>query len=157
MPASGSTHGLLTEFHKIAVQSGTISATTLATAVSATTQIEDVNGITPPTITRSTTAKQSFTTQTDVPVPLRRTLGEMSFTFVYDPSEAMHTALRDDDLSTTSGWVLVLTDPAVAANKTYHYFTGFVTSKGTSAIGEDFIEYGVTVAMTSEPQEYDVP
>ena len=154
MAASGNAHGLSTRLYRVAqITSPTI--TSVAAAAVMANEIIDVNGVTPPTVTRTTTAKQSFTTQTDVPVPLRRALGEVSFTFILDPSDTMHQAIRDDDLSTINSYIFEIQDLVDPTNITYHVFDGFISSKGTSSVGEEFIEYAVTVMAVAEPAEFD--
>ncbi len=154
MAASGNAHGLSTRLYRTA-RIDTPSVTNVASAAIAANEIVDVVSVTPPTVTRTTTAKQSFTTQTDVPVPLRRALGETSFTFILDPADTMHQAIRDDDLATINSYIFAIVDLEDATNITYHLLDGFISSKGTSSVGEDFIEYGVTVMMVAEPAEFD--
>ena len=129
MAASGNAHGLSTRLYRVARISSKDLASVAAAAVSGN-EILDPTGVTPPTLTRSTTARQSFTTTTDVPVPLRQTLGELTFSFILDPSEANHTALRDDDMSTGFTYIFAMIDLATPSDITYHVYDGFVTSKG---------------------------
>ena len=125
----------------------TVSETTIETALTASNLVGNVEAITPPVETRETYDRMPLGSDNTIPIPGRISLGELSFSIYFDASNAMHTAIRDDDKRTIRSYIFTLNEPG-SVDATYCHVQGFVTVANIEELADNQIMANVTVMLT---------